>query len=230
MEGPSFSRELQESGRPLTACYARITDCGSKLSVLSRIRKEASVDTQLVRALLNPVRIRILDAVAESPASPQQLATALAESLGVVSYHVGVMRTTGCLQPVGAARPRRGEECVYELTPLAAPARQWISQRRIAPPTFGHPSAEAMRARVDREIAGLGVPGERQGDRLGCMSIALDQQGLRRVSAAIASALDQVSIAQEESARRLAGTDEKAIEATIALASFKSPSSSEANV
>lgn len=188
------------------------------------------MDTRLIRALLNPVRIRIFDAVAESPASPSQLATALAESLGVVAYHVGVMRATGCLQPVGAAGPRRGDQCVYELTPLALPARRRISQRRIDPPALGHPSAGVLRAIVDREIAGLGVPGEHQGDRLGCMSMALDRQGLRQVSAAIARALDQVSIAQEESARRLAGTDEEAIETTIAVASFKSPSSSEANV
>ena len=188
------------------------------------------MDTQLVRALLNPMRIRIFDAVAEGPASPGQLANRLEESLGVVSYHVGVMRITGCLQPVGAARPRRGDQCVYELTPLASPARRRISQRRIAPSDLGHPSAGALRAIVDREIAGLGAPGERRGDRLGCMSIALDRQGLRQVSAAIASALDQVSIAQEESARRLAGSDEEAIETTIAVASFKSPLSSEASV
>lgn len=186
------------------------------------------MDTQLVRALLNPMRIRIFDAVAEGPASPSRLATTLDEGLGVVSYHVGVMRTTGCLQPVRATRPRRGDQCVYELTPLAAPARKRLSHGRISPPTLGHPSATALRAIVDREIADLDAPGERRGDRLGCMSIALDRQGLQQVSTAIAGALDQVSIAQEESARRLAGTGDEAIEATIAVASFKSPSSSEA--
>ncbi|HEX8688705.1 MAG TPA: hypothetical protein VF729_00515 [Solirubrobacterales bacterium] len=174
------------------------------------------------------MRIRIFDAVAERPASPSQLATTLDESLGVVAYHVGVMRVTGCLQPAGVARRRRGDQCVYELTPLASPARRRISQQRIAPSTFGHPSAGVLRAIVDREIAGLGAPGERRTDRLGCMSMALDRQGLQQVSAAIASALDQVTIAQEESAKRLAGTDEEAIETTIAVASFKSPSGSEA--
>jgi DNA-binding transcriptional ArsR family regulator len=195
-----------------------------------RDQKGSFVDTRLIRALLNPMRIRIFDAVAESPASPTQLAATLEESLGVVSYHVDVMRTTGCLQPAGAARPRRSDQCVYELTPLASPARRRISQRRIDPPALGHPSAGVLRAIVDREFAGLDVPGEHQGDRLGYMSMALDRQGLRQVSAAIARALDQVSIAQEESARRLTGSDEKAIETTIAVASFKSPSSSEANV
>lgn len=186
------------------------------------------MDRQLVRALLNPVRIRIFDAVAECPANPVQLATALGETLGLVSYHVGVMRITGCLQPAGAARSRRGDHCVYELTPLASPARSRISQRRIAPPGLGHPPAGALRSIVDREIAGLGAPGEPRADRLGCVSVALDRQGLQQVSAAIAGALDQVSIAQEESARRLAGSDGQAIEATIAIASFKSRSSSEA--
>lgn len=186
------------------------------------------MDTQLVRALLNPMRIRIFDAIAEGPASPNQLAATLDESLGVVSYHVGVMRTTGCLQPVGAPRPRHGDQCVYELAPLASPARSRISRRHISPPTLGHPSAGALRAIIDREMTELGAPGERRGDRLGCVSVALDRQGLQRVSAAISGALDQVSIAQEESAKRLAGTDEQGVETTIAVASFKSASSSEA--
>jgi hypothetical protein len=190
------------------------------------------VNTQLVRALLNPMRIRIFDVVAEGPASPSQLADRLNESLGIVSYHVGVLRTTGCLQPAGPVRTRRGDQCVYELTPLASPARRRIMQRQVIPPTLGHPSAGALRALVDEEIAalGTGAPGERRGDRLGCMSIVLDRQGLRQVSAAIATALDQVSMAQEESERRLAGSGGEAIEATIAVASFKSPSSSEASV
>jgi DNA-binding transcriptional ArsR family regulator len=189
------------------------------------------VHTQLVRALLNPMRIRIFDAVAEGPASPSQLARNLEENLGIVSYHVGVMRTTGCLQPAGPVRARRGEECVYELTPLASPARRRISRRRIVPPGLGHPSSSALKAIVDREIVDIGPGrlGERVGSRLGCMSVALDRQGLQRVSAAIAGALNQVALAQEESARRLAATDEDAIEATVAVASFKSPSGSEAN-
>ena len=60
------------------------------------------------------------------------------------------------------------------------------------------------------------------------MSIALDRRGMQQVSAAIAGALDQVSIAQEESARRMADTGEAGIETTIALATFKSPAGGEA--
>lgn len=186
------------------------------------------MDTQLVRALLNPMRIRIFDAIAAGPASPSQLASALGENLGVVSYHVAVMRTTGCLQAVGAARPRRADQCVYELTPLASPARDRIAPRRAAPPPLGHPSASTLRALVEREVAGLGGPKERRGDRLGCMSVALDRRGLQQVSAAIAGALDQVSVAQEESARRLAGNGGEAIETTIALATFKAPADGDA--
>jgi hypothetical protein len=186
------------------------------------------VDTQLIRALLNPLRIRIFDALVPGPASPLELAGVLEENLGVVSYHVGVMRTTGCLQPVGAGDSRRSDQCVYELTPLASPARNRISPRRAVPPPLAHPSASTLRAIIEREVSGLGGSGERRGDRLGCMSMALDRRGLQQVSAAIASALDQVSIAQEESAKRLADTGEQAIEATIALATFKSPPAGEA--
>jgi Helix-turn-helix domain len=192
-------------------------------------QKGRPVNTQLVRALLNPMRIRIFDVVAEGPASPSQLAEALDQSLALISYHVDVLRSTGCLQPSGRARPKRGQQCVYELAPGALPARRRASQRRGGPPLFGHPSAGALRTMVDKEIVGFGpsVTGERR-DRVGCMSLVLDRQGMVRVSTAIARALDQVSIAQEESERRLAGTGEGAIEATIAVASFNSPANSAA--
>jgi DNA-binding transcriptional ArsR family regulator len=189
------------------------------------------VDTQLVRALLNPMRIRIFDALAEGPASPEELAATLKENPAVVSYHVGVMRTTGCIQPAGPTQAKRRIERTYELSPLASAARRRISRGQSASPTLGHPSAGVLRMLVEKEMAALdGIAGERTGDRVGCLSLALDQRGLRQVSAAIAAALAEVSIAEEESAKRLAGTGEKAIEATIAVASFKSTPSRAASL
>jgi hypothetical protein len=180
------------------------------------------VDTQLVRALLNPTRIRILDAVAEGPASARQLAAKLEASLGVVSYHVGVLRETGCIQPVEGAHSGHGLECSYELAPVATPTRR-LAQPPVAPSVLGHPSAAALRAIVERGT-GLAAStlGAREEDHLSCSSIVLDRQGWQEVSAAIGSALDRVSVAHEESTRRLAGTDEKGIPATVALAHFGS--------
>lgn len=182
------------------------------------------MDRQLVRALLNPMRIRILDAVAESPASTRQLADRLGEGLSVVSYHVGVLRETGCVQPVQAEQENPGDELTYELTPPATPTRR-LPPRQATPSVLGHPSAAALRTIVKRGTDGLetGTLSGGPGDHLSCVSIVLDQQGWQEVSAAIGSALDRVSVAHEESTKRLSDTDEEGISATVAVASFESP-------
>jgi helix-turn-helix protein len=178
---------------------------------------------QLVRALLNSTRIRILDAVAKCPASVRQLAATLDESPGVVSYHVGVLRETGCLQPTMGEQAGPGAECIYELAPLATPTRR-LAQQQASSSVISHPSAAILRMIVDKGTDDLevGPLTGRNRDHLSCFSIVLDRQGWREVSAAIGNALDRVSIVHEESARRLAETDEEGISATVAVASFES--------
>lgn len=187
------------------------------------------MDTQLARALLNPTRIRILDAVAEGPAGARQLAAMLGERPGVISYHVAVLRETGCIQPARAGQAGPDDEHLYELAPQAVPTRR-LAQRQASPSFVGHPSAAALRTIVGRGAGGLamGTLGEGSGDHLSCFSIVLDRQGWQEVSAAVGDALDRISLAHEESTRRLAGTDEERISATVAVASFESPGAAQA--
>ena len=182
------------------------------------------MDTQLVRALLNPTRIRILDAVAEGPVGSRELAVMLEEKLGVVSYHLGVLCETGCIQPTKAEQAGSGDERAYELAPLATPTRR-MAQRQATPSVVGHPSAAALRTIVGRGAGSLaiGALGEGKGDHLSCFSIVLDRQGWQEVSAAVSDALDRISIVHEESTRRLTDPDEERISATVAVASFESP-------
>ena len=59
------------------------------------------------RALAHPLRARILELTGARTVSPVELAAELDESLGVVSYHVRVLRERGLLVPAGTS-PRRG--------------------------------------------------------------------------------------------------------------------------
>ena len=63
--------------------------------------------SEVHRALAHPLRARILASVGTRTTSPVELATELAEPLGVVSYHVRVLRERGLLVPAGTS-PRRG--------------------------------------------------------------------------------------------------------------------------
>jgi Bacterial regulatory protein, arsR family len=218
LNGIFFSR-IAEKTNMSTNCYARIAEYVPKLVVLNVSGKEVVVDARLVRALLNPTRIRILDSVAEGPATPRQLAASLGQSVDVVSYHLEVLRATGCIQ--------RGEPSVgddpFELAPSATPIRRLAhKQPPHAPPN--HPSAAVLREILSRGIANLktGSFGERRGEQLSCISVVLDRQGWYEVTTAIGDALDRVSIAYEKSTARLADNEEAGIDATVAMASFGS--------
>jgi DNA-binding transcriptional ArsR family regulator len=59
------------------------------------------------RALAHPLRARALELLAQSPASPRELATALRAPLTTVSYHIRTLAGLGVIELV-AAIPRRG--------------------------------------------------------------------------------------------------------------------------
>ena len=66
------------------------------------------VDERLAKALSHPLRPRILQRLADGAvASPNQLAEALGERLGNVSYHVRILRELGLVELV-RTEPRRG--------------------------------------------------------------------------------------------------------------------------
>src|SRR3954447_17129680 len=92
------------------------------------------VDENLAKALSHPLRPRILQRLdEEAVASPNQLAEALAEPLGNVSYHVRILRELGLVELV-RTEPRRGAlEHFYRAT-----ARPWLDDEQWAalPPGF----------------------------------------------------------------------------------------------
>lgn len=200
-----------------------MSECNVKLSVLNVPRKATPVNMQLVRALVNPTRIRILDAIAEGATSPSQLAETLDERVSVVCYHVTVLRSTGCIQQVETEQSGPAAERSYQLAPEAKPTRH-MAPGRLMRSGFGHPPAAFVRSIVEREMRhpGTDIFGDGK-DQLSCASIVVDAQGWREISATIARAVDRISIAHERSTQRLSDSGEEGISATIAVASFESP-------
>jgi DNA-binding transcriptional ArsR family regulator len=177
---------------------------------------------QLVRALASPTRIRILDAIADGPASLRELVSRMAEKQGVVSYHLKVLRATGCVRVAEPEPVSEAGERLYELAPMARPTRQLAPSRVRTGP--GHPPAGAVRAAIERGTPSTGEDlfGQRQ-NQLSCTSMVVDEQGWREIAAAIGEAMDRISTAHEGSAKRLTEGEENGINATVAVASFESP-------
>src|SRR5919201_2282773 len=68
--------------------------------------KETS-EARIAKALAHPLRARILQRLGERVASPGDLAVELGAPLGVVSYHVRMLRDYDCVELV-RTEPRRG--------------------------------------------------------------------------------------------------------------------------
>lgn len=81
---------------------------------------DRAIDQRLVRALGHPLRQRILQYLNErSPASPSEIAEALDESLGRVSYHVRILLDNVAIELVRTAQVRGAIEHFYR--PLTRP-------------------------------------------------------------------------------------------------------------
>ncbi len=64
-------------------------------------------ESRIAKALAHPLRARILQRLGERVASPSDLAAELGAPLGVVSYHVRMLRDYDCIELV-RTEPRRG--------------------------------------------------------------------------------------------------------------------------
>jgi DNA-binding transcriptional ArsR family regulator len=78
--------------------------------------RSAEDDVRLVRALMHPLRVRILVRLAERGSSPSRLARELGASVGVTSYHVRVLRDLGCVELVRVTTRRGAVEHHYRAT------------------------------------------------------------------------------------------------------------------
>src|SRR3954453_10811151 len=64
-------------------------------------------EARIAKALAHPLRARILQRLGERESSPGELATELDAPLGVISYHVRMLREYECVELV-RTEPRRG--------------------------------------------------------------------------------------------------------------------------
>src|SRR3954471_18443449 len=70
-------------------------------------KDQHELDSNIVKALSHPLRMRILTRLNEGVASPNEMAKEFGESLPLVSYHVRILRELDCIELVRTT-PRRG--------------------------------------------------------------------------------------------------------------------------
>src|ERR1700749_5300679 len=98
-----------------------------------------TAEARIAKALAHPLRARILQRLGERVASPGDLAVELGAPLGVVSYHVRMLRDYECVELV-RTEPRRG-------------ALQHF-YRATARPTLDEDQFKTLPSRLPKELAG----------------------------------------------------------------------------
>jgi len=177
------------------------------------------VDPNLRRVLSQAVRAEILERIATHPSSARQIAEATGEPVCRIVYHTSVLHETGCIQPLDPDHADPGD-CVYEVASLMSrPPRLPLSDS-----TRGHAISSVLRRIVEKGRAALEAGTlNRDGNRLSCHSILLDEQGMQETTAILDEAAERIAAARSATARRLARSGKKGIRATVALAAFESP-------
>jgi DNA-binding transcriptional ArsR family regulator len=162
-------------------------------------------ESRIAKALAHPLRARILQRLGERVASPGDLAVELGAPLGVVSYHVRMLRDYDCVELV-RTEPRRGAlQHFYKAT--ARPnldEDQWRTlpsglRRELTGETLqelvsdlGH-AAEAG-ALEDPDVVLVRTP------------LELDERGFKKLNKLLAKTHEQALAIAAESAARQADT------------------------
>lgn len=157
---------------------------------------------KLVHALSHPMRIRLLQLLEEEPASPWMLRDQIDPeiSLSGVSYHVGVLYDSGCLEQVDVA-PRPGaHEGFY----------------RAKPEVFLDPLYRAH----------AGLTGSEAALAANWSGITVDRFGWDQVVDVLRSARLQLAAIEEQSKERLATVGGEGTPLVVGVVAFESPDKS----
>src|SRR3954468_9040127 len=103
-----------------------MSEVSSRLSPHAQRPPGETVEARIAKALAHPLRARILHRLGERVASPGELATELGASLGVVSYHVRMLRHYGLVELVRSESRRGALRHCYRASARPQPsAERW---------------------------------------------------------------------------------------------------------
>jgi DNA-binding transcriptional ArsR family regulator len=177
-------------------------------------------EARIAKALAHPLRARILQRLGERVASPGDLAVELDAPLGVVSYHVRMLRDYDCVELV-RTEPRRGAlQHFYKATArpqledsqwrtLPAQLRRELSGETIQDLVTDLAAAADAGTLEDAEIVLQRTP------------LELDEKAFKKLNKLLAKTHEQALAIAAESAQRGNGAAEAPIATELAVFHFK---------
>ena len=161
-------------------------------------------EARIAKALAHPLRARILQRLGERVASPGDLAVELGAPLGVVSYHVRMLRDYDCVELV-RTEPRRGAlQHFYKAT--ARPNLEDKQWRRLPSGLRGELAGETIQELVT-DLASAADSGALEDPEivLTRTPLELDEKAFKKLNKLLAKTQEQALAIAAESASR--GTD-----------------------
>src|ERR1700712_5456470 len=161
------------------------------------------LDSNIVKALSHPLRMRILTRLNEGVASPNEMAKQFEESLPLVSYHVRILRELDCIELVRTT-PRRGaiEHHYRALTRPFLNDDDWARLPASARKAVSNTILSKALADV-REAVVTGTFDERTDRHLSYAPLMLDEQAWGELVGRLNELLEWAIEAQAASAGRL---------------------------
>jgi DNA-binding transcriptional ArsR family regulator len=169
----------------------------------STTNQRHELDSNIVKALSHPLRMRILTRLNEGVASPNEMAKEFDESLPLVSYHVRILRELDCIELVRTT-PRRGaiEHHYRALTRPFLDDDDWAQLPPSARKAVSNTILSKALADV-REAVVTGTFDERTDRHLSYAPLMLDEQAWGELVGRLNELLDWAIELQAASAGRL---------------------------
>jgi DNA-binding transcriptional ArsR family regulator len=177
-------------------------------------------EARIAKALAHPLRARILQRLGERVASPGDLAVELNAPLGVVSYHVRMLRDYDCVELV-RTEPRRGAlQHFYKAT--ARPNLDENQWRTLPSGLRGELAGETIQELVD-DLAAAADTGALEDPEivLTRTPLELDEKAFKKLNKLLAKTHEQALSIAEESAARHNDGDTEVFPTEIAVLHFK---------
>ena len=177
-------------------------------------------EARIAKALAHPLRAQILQRLGERVSSPGDLADELGAPLGVVSYHVRMLRDYHCVELVRTEPVRGALQHFYKAT--ARPSLEDATWRTLPSQLRGELSNGTLTALVDDLSAAADA------DKLTDPEVVLqrtplelDEKAFKKLNKLLAKTQEQALAIAEESAARHNEGDTDVFPTEIAILHFK---------
>jgi DNA-binding transcriptional ArsR family regulator len=188
-------------------------------------KDQHELESNIVKALSHPLRMRILTRLNEGVASPNEMAKEFEESLPLVSYHVRILRELECIELVRTT-PRRGaiEHHYRALTRPFLDDEDWSALPPSARKAVSNTVLSKALSDVRSAVA-TGTFDERPDRHLSYAPLLLDEEGWAELTRRLDDVLEWAIEEQAAAAGRLqdeeAGGDE--VRARLTLLAYPAP-------